>query len=129
MGGALALAGALLYFDEETFLWTRWSHHPISSLAELKLAYFLIAAGVVTLFANALARMVSSYAPDPSIQVGRDITIDSAELRLRHRLPLKHKLSMLPDRGLLGGMLVLLLLAPTVRYMLCRPKLFFEHPN
>ena len=113
VSGALALAGAFLYFDQETFLWTRWSHNPISSLTELKLAYFLIAAGVVTLFATALARMVSSYAPDPSIQLGRDITTDSAELRLRHRLLLKHKLSILPDRGLLGGTLVLLLLVPT----------------
>lgn len=112
LGGALTLAGAFLYYDAETFLGTRWSRNPISAVTELKLACFLIAAGIVTLFATALARMVSSYAPDPSLQMARDITSDSVELRLRDRLPLRLKLSMLPDRGLVGGALVLLLLVP-----------------
>jgi hypothetical protein len=68
--------------------------------------------GLITVFAPFVAGMVANYAPDSSIQLGRNIENDSVELRLRRRLPLKERFSVLPNRGLVGGAAVLLVLVP-----------------
>jgi biopolymer transport protein ExbD len=65
--------------------------------------------GVVTLFAPAVVRMVYPIAPRTSSKMG-DVTPESVEFRRHRRLPLKRKFAMLPNRGLIGGPIILLLL-------------------
>jgi biopolymer transport protein ExbD len=68
--------------------------------------------GVVVLFASTLVRMVDSYAPDASMKMGEGLAHESVELRRQRRLPLGRKFATLPNRGLVGGAMILLLLAP-----------------
>ena len=122
VGYALLFGGLLLLFDTYTFLRTNWSplHVPMFAPTELNLGYALALGGVALIFAPILVRMVGSYAPDASMKLGQDLAYESVEFRLRKRLPLKRKLSVLPNRGLVGGAVVLLLLIPM--FLLVAPQ-------
>jgi biopolymer transport protein ExbD len=114
VGYPLLVIGLLLLFDTETFTRTNWSplHVPMSVPAELAWAYLLVASGIVTLLAPTLIRMVSSFAPDDSVRVGQAFPHQSVELRRKRRLPLRRQFSALPNRALVGGATMLLLLIP-----------------
>jgi len=56
--------------------------------------------------------MVDSYAPDASMKMGEGLAHESVEFRRQRRLPLKRKFTVLPNRGLVGGAMILLLLVP-----------------
>ena len=114
VGYALLTTGLLLLYDTETFLRTNWSplHVPMSVPTELAWAYLLAAGGIVTLLAPTLIRMVSSFAPDASVKIELGFPHQSVELRLQRRLPLKRRFSALPNRALVGGPIMLLLLIP-----------------
>src|ERR1700722_8966816 len=114
VGYALLIAGLSLLFDTYTFLRTNWSplHVPMFVANELALGYSFAVVGVVVLFAPTLIRMLDSYAPDASMKMGEGLAHESIELRRQRRLPLKKRLSMLPNRGLIGGAVILLLLIP-----------------
>jgi len=113
-GVALLIVGLSLLFDTYTFLRTDWSplHVPMSVPNELALGYSLGVIGIVVLLAPALIRTVDPFASDPSMKMGAGLAYDSVEVRLRQRLPLKPKFTFLPNRGLVGGAMILLLLAP-----------------
>jgi biopolymer transport protein ExbD len=116
VGYALVIAGLSLLFDTYTFLRTNWSplRVPMYAPTELALGYSLAVMGVVVLLAPALVRIVeiNGYAPDASMKMGEGLAHESVELRLRRRLPLKRKFSVLPNWGLVGGAMILLLLVP-----------------
>jgi biopolymer transport protein ExbD len=114
VGYALLIAGLSLLFDTYTFLRTNWSplHVPMFVANELALGYSFAVVGVVVLFASTLVRMVDSYAPDASMKMGEGLAHESVELRRQRRLPLGRKFATLPNRGLVGGAMILLLLAP-----------------
>lgn len=115
VGYALVTAGLSLLFDTYTFLGTSWSplRVPMYAPSELALGYSLAVVGVVVLLAPTLVRMVDSFAPDASMKMGEGLEHESVELRRRQRLPLKRKFAVLPNRGLVGGPMILLLLVPT----------------
>jgi biopolymer transport protein ExbD len=79
---------------------------------ELALGYSLGVVGIVVLLAPALIRTVDPFAPDVSMKMGAGLAYDSVEIRRRKRLPLKPKFTFLPNRGLVGGAMILLLLLP-----------------
>jgi len=79
---------------------------------ELALGYALAVVGVVVLLASTLVRMVDSCAPDASMKMGEGLAHESVEFRRQRRLPLKRKFTVLPNRGLVGGAMILLLLLP-----------------
>ncbi|MFZ0782930.1 MAG: biopolymer transporter ExbD [Candidatus Sulfotelmatobacter sp.] len=54
--------------------------------------------------------MLDNYAPDDSMKMGEGLAYESVELRRRRRLPLKKRLSLLPNLGLIGGPIFLVLL-------------------
>lgn len=114
VGYALLTTGLLLLFDTDTFLRTDWSplHVPLSVPTELALAYLLAAGGIVTCLASTLIRMVGHCAPDALVKAGERFACESVEMRLRRRLPLKKQFSALPDKAVVGGPLMLLLLIP-----------------
>jgi biopolymer transport protein ExbD len=114
VGYALVVAGLSLLFDTYTFLRTNWSplHIPLYASTELVLGYSLAVMGVVVLLAPALIRMGDSYAPDASMKMGEGLAYESVEFRRRRRLPLRRKFAVLPNRGLVGGAMILLLLPP-----------------
>jgi biopolymer transport protein ExbD len=114
VGYALLIAGLSLLFDTYTFLRTNWSplHVPMFVANELALGYSFAVVGVVVLFAPTLIRMVDSYAPDASMKMGEGLAHESVELRRQRRLPLGRKFATFPNRGLVGGAMILLLLAP-----------------
>jgi len=114
VGYALVVAGLCLLFDTYTFLRTNWSplHVPMFVPNELALGYSLATVGVVVLFAPTLVRMVDSYAPDAPMKMGEGLARESVECRRQRRLPLGKKFATLPNRGLVGGAMILLLLAP-----------------
>jgi biopolymer transport protein ExbD len=115
VGYALVVAGLSFLFDTYTFLRTNWSplHVPMYALSELTLGYSLAVLGVVVLSAPALIRMLDSYAPDASMQMGGDLAHESVEFRRQRRLPLRRQFAVLPNRGAVGGAMILLLLIPT----------------
>jgi biopolymer transport protein ExbD len=115
VGYALIIAGLSLLFDTYTFLGTNWSplRVPMYAPTELALGYLLAVAGVVVLLAPAFVRLSDSFAPDASMKMGEGLAHESVELRRRRRFPLKRKIAVLPNRGLVGGAMILLLLAPT----------------
>jgi len=87
---------------------------------ELAWGFLLAAAGIVTLIAPILIRIpptllrfVSSFAPDGSLKIGQGFPHQSVDLRLQRRLPLKRRFSSLPNRALVGGPIMLLLVIPT----------------
>jgi biopolymer transport protein ExbD len=80
------------------------------ALNELALGYVLAVLGVVLLFAPSMVGLLNSYAPDASVTMGANLAHESVEFRRQRRLPLRKKFSMLPNRGLVGGTMVLLLL-------------------
>ena len=51
-------------------------------------------------------------APDASMKLGQNLANQSVEFRRLRRLPLKKRFVVLPNRGLVGGSAVLLLLLP-----------------
>lgn len=114
VGYVLLIVGLSLLFDTYTFLRTNWSplHVPMSVPNELALGYSLGLAGIVVLLAPALIRTVDSFTPDASMKMGAALAYDSVEVRRRQRLPLKPKFTFLPNRGPVGGAMILLLLAP-----------------
>jgi biopolymer transport protein ExbD len=114
VGYALLIAGLSLLFDTYTFLRTNWSplHVPMFIANELALGYSFAVVGVVVLFAPTLVRMIDSYAPDASMKMGEGLAHESVELRRQRRLPLGRKFTTLPNRCLVGGAMILLLLAP-----------------
>ena len=114
VGYALVIGGLSLLFDTYTFLRTNWSplHVPMYAPAELALGYSLAVVGAVTLLAPSLVRMVDSYAPDASLKMGEALAHESVEFRRQRRLPLKRRFTALPNRGLVGGAMIFLLLLP-----------------
>src|ERR1700733_10624162 len=112
VGYALLVVGLSLLFDTYTFLRTNSSplHVPMYTSTELVLGYSLAAMGVVVLFAPGLIRMLDSYAPDASVQMGGVLAYESVEFRRQRRLTLKKRLSMIPNLGLIGGPVILVLL-------------------
>ena len=106
------IAGLLLLFDTYTFLRTEWSplRVPMYAPNELALGYLLAVLGVMLLFAPTLVRPLDSYAPDASMKLGVALAHQSVESRRQRRLPLRNKFSMLPNRGLVGGAMILLVL-------------------
>jgi biopolymer transport protein ExbD len=114
VGYTLLVVGLALLFDTYTFLRTGWSplHVPMIAPRELALGYLLAAAGVLTLFAPLLYRSADPCAPDASMRMGESLAHESVELRRQRRLPLRRRFTVLPDRGLVGGAAILLLLLP-----------------
>jgi biopolymer transport protein ExbD len=114
IGYALVIAGLSLLFDTYTFLRTDWSplHVPMYASTELALGYLLAVAGVIVLLAPGLIRMVEDYAPDASMKMGEGSAHVSVEFRRQQRLPLGRKFTVLPNQGLVGGTMILLLLVP-----------------
>jgi biopolymer transport protein ExbD len=112
VGYALVVAGLFLLFDTYTFLWTNWSpfHVPMYASSELALGYSLAVLGVVTLLAPGLIRRLDSYAPDASMQMGGVLAHESVEFRRERRLPLRRQIAGLPNLGLIGGPVILVLL-------------------
>lgn len=112
VGYALIVAGLSLLYDTYTFLRTNWSplHVPMYAPSELELGYLLIAGGLVFLLAPTFLHMLDDYAPDYSLKMGEGLAYESVELRRRRRLPLKKRLSLLPNLGLIGGPVFLVLL-------------------
>jgi biopolymer transport protein ExbD len=112
VGYALVVTGLSFLFDTYTFLRTNYSplHIPMYPSTELALGYSLVAIGVGTLLAPTFIRMVDSYAPDASMKMGEGLAHQSVEFRRQRRLPLKKRLSMLPNLGLIGGPIFLVLL-------------------
>jgi len=66
---------------------------------------------VVALFAEAPVRMLPPFASEASLKM-EEGTHESVEVRRQRRLPLRRKFTVLPNRGLVGGMMVLILLIP-----------------
>ena len=124
VGYALLIAGLSLLLDTYTFLRTNWSplHVPMFVPNELALGYSLAVVGAVVLFAPTLVRIVGSYAPDASMKMGECLAHESVELRRQRRLQLRRKFTVLPNRGLVGGAMILLLLLP-VFFMVTQHKL------
>ncbi|HEY6371201.1 MAG TPA: biopolymer transporter ExbD [Candidatus Sulfotelmatobacter sp.] len=114
VGYALVVAGLSLLFDTYTFLRTNWSplRVPMYAPTELALGYSLAVVGVAVFFGPTLVGMIDSYAPDDSMKMGAGLAHESVEFRRQRRLPLKRKFTVLPNRGLVGGAMILLLLAP-----------------
>jgi len=114
VGYALLTVGLSLVCDTYTFLRTNWSplHVPMYAETELALGYSLAMVGLVVLLAPALIHMVDSYAPDASMKIGEGLAHELVERRRTRRLPLKKTFSVLPNRGLVGGAVMLLLLIP-----------------
>jgi biopolymer transport protein ExbD len=113
-GYALLIVGGLMLFDTYTFLRTNWSplRIPMYASNELELGYVFAVIGIVVLFAPALIRAVDDCAPDTSVKMASGIADQSVEWRRQRRLPLKKKFST-PNRGVVGGAAVLLVLVPT----------------
>jgi hypothetical protein len=114
VGYALVVAGLSLLFDTYTFLRTNWSPLRVSMYVptEIALGYSLGVVGIIVLLAPVLIRTVDPFAPDASLKMGEGLAHDSVELRRRRRLPLRRKFTVLPNRGLVGGAMILLLLLP-----------------
>jgi biopolymer transport protein ExbD len=87
---------------------------------ELALGYSLATMGVVVLLAPGLIRMLDSYAPDASMQMGGGLAHESVEFRRQRRLPLRRQFAVLPNRGLIGGPVILLLLI--LMFLLISPQ-------
>lgn len=115
VGYTLVIAGVSLLFDTYTFLRTDSSplRVPMSAPNELALGYFLGVVGIVVLLASALNRTVDQFAPDASMKMGVALTHESVERRRTGRLPLNKRFSVLPNRGVVGGAAILLVLIPT----------------
>jgi biopolymer transport protein ExbD len=114
VGYALLIVGLSLLFDTYTFLRTDRSplRVPMSVPNELALGYSLGVIGILVLLARALIRTVDPFAPDASAKMGEGLAHESVERRRARRLALRKRFSVLPDRGLVGGAVVLLLLIP-----------------
>jgi biopolymer transport protein ExbD len=114
VGYALLIVGLSLLYDTYTFLRTDRSplRVPMSVPNELALGYSLETLGIVLLLAPILIRTVDPFAPDASVKMGQGLAHESVERRRARRLPLKKRFSTLPDRGVVGGAVVLLLLIP-----------------
>jgi hypothetical protein len=114
VGYALLITGLSLLFDTYTFLRTNWSplRVPMSVPNELGLGYSLGVVGIIVPLAPVLIRIVDPFAPDASMKMGEGLAHESVELRRQRRLPLRRKFTVLPNRGLVGGAMILLLLLP-----------------
>jgi biopolymer transport protein ExbD len=80
----------------------------MSVSAELTFGYALIVAGICTFVAPTLLSVISEIAPDASMKMGQDLAQPSIESRRRARLRLKDKISVLPNRGLIGVVFLVL---------------------
>jgi len=114
VGYALLVLGLSLLFDTYTFLRTDWSplRVPMSVPNGLAAGYSLEVVGIIVLLAPALIRIVDPVAPDAAMTMGANLAHDSVEDRRQRRLPLRKKFSVLRNRGLVGGAMILLLLVP-----------------
>ena len=112
VGYALLVLGILFLLDTYTFLYTGWSpfHIPMYAGWELVLGYVQALCGAVLLLHPTLLSVGGTCAPDASMKMGQALAHESVELRARQRLPLKKRLALLPNRGLLGAPVILLLL-------------------
>jgi biopolymer transport protein ExbD len=106
-------AGLFLLYDTYTFIKTDWSplRIPMSVPVELIFGCALILAGIFTFFAPTLLSAISEIALDRSMKMGHQLVHESIELRRQQRLPLRTKFVSLPNRGLLG-VVILPLLVP-----------------
>jgi hypothetical protein len=84
----------------------------MSVLNELALGYLLGVFGIIVLFAPALIRTLDPVAPDACMGLWPGRAHESVEVRRTRRLPLKKRFTFFPDRGLIGGAVILLLLVP-----------------
>ncbi len=112
VGYAALLGGALLFFDTEESLRTGLSplYIPMYANNEICLASIFLGAGLVMLFGPSLARMIASYGAGDEAKVEPGFEAKSVEERRRKRLPLRRRLAALPDRGVIFGMPVMVLL-------------------
>jgi biopolymer transport protein ExbD len=110
-GYALLTAGLLLLFDTYTFIKTDWSplQIPMSVPVELMFGYLLVLAGICTFIAPTLLNAVSEIAPDASMKLGQNLAYNSVEAGRRKRLPLKDRFCVLPNRGLISIVFLILL--------------------
>jgi biopolymer transport protein ExbD len=84
----------------------------MSAPIELAWGYVLGLCGIAVLLWPTLIHCVEEIAPDTSMTFGRSLADQSIEWRRQRRLPLKTRFTTLPNRGLVGGSAVLLLLLP-----------------
>jgi biopolymer transport protein ExbD len=114
VGFAFLLGGLSLLFDTYAFLRTDWSPFRVPMFApdELALGYFLAGLGVAMIFVPVLMRATDSIAPDASMKLGVGLAHPSVEVRRQRRLPLGRKFTGPPNRGLVGGAMILMLLLP-----------------
>jgi len=115
VGYALLTAGSLLLFDTYTFLRTNWSplRVPMYASDEIALGYMFALFGIAVLIAPRFLRTLEDFAPDSSVTMASGTADHSIEWRRQQRLPLRKKFSTSPNRGLIGGAAMLLLLVPT----------------
>ncbi|HYM75846.1 MAG TPA: hypothetical protein VE377_07695 [Candidatus Dormibacteraeota bacterium] len=114
VGYALLTAGSLLLFDTYTFLRTSWSplRVPMDASDEIALGYLVAIAGIALLVAPHFLQSVENFAPDSSVKLAAGIADQSVEWRRQQRLPLRKKFSTSPNRGLVGGAAILLVMVP-----------------
>ena len=114
VGYAFLTAGSSLLFDTYTFLETDWSplRVPMAAPDELGLGYLLASCGVAVLRWPKLILLMEDSAPGASVKLGESLANESVEWRRQRRLPLTKRLAILPNRGLVGGFSVVLLLIP-----------------
>ena len=84
----------------------------MAASSELALGYVLALGGAAFLLWPKISGLVEDIAPDRSMKFGQTLASQSVEWRRQKRLPLKERFVVLPNRGLVGGSAVLLLLLP-----------------
>ena len=114
VGYTLLAVGLSFLCDTYTFLQVAWSplRVPMDASSELACGYVLALTGMAILLWPTLSRLAEHIAPDASMTLGQNLADHSVEWRRQQRLPLKNRLVVLPNRGLVGGSAVLLLLLP-----------------
>jgi biopolymer transport protein ExbD len=114
VGYTLLTTGLLLQFDTYTFLQTHKSplRVPLDAASEFALGYVLVPVGIAILLWPWISGLVEDIAPDASMKLSESLQNHSVEWRRQRRLPLKKRLVVLPNRGLVGGSAVLLVLLP-----------------
>lgn len=112
-GYAAAVASLLLLYDTETFIRTNWSplRVPMTVANEFTLSGGLAIVAVVFLAGPALLRLAEDCGPGEAIAIcHKNSSRPSLEARLRRRFPLRRRFAALPDRGVVFGTPVLVLL-------------------
>lgn len=114
VGFTLSAVGLSLLFDTYTFLEADWSplRVPMDVSHELACGYVVTLTGIAIVLWPTLSGLIEDVAPDASMKLGQSLADHSVEWRRQQRLPLKKRLVVLPNRGVVGGSAVLLLLLP-----------------